>query len=256
MTTPQADPRRLSSTEITYLLAIVHLVRSAPDPVAARIARAAATAAAKRYRQRGVPWTDLADVYGVSVDELRQWRAEATTTPTRSAIRRPGTRATAPAVAGQFSFFAGNTQPNGNRFEQEAAQVRDHAHTLGTGFQYIPCVELQQINTGLERDRPLIAHLAAHTEQRSVFLSTQGEPMPVTFTMLVRTIRKSAFVPALIALNMCDSYTIAIDLNNSGYTVIGWPQRADDGQCQYFATSCIDRSHRASHSPTPSTWPP
>jgi hypothetical protein len=234
------DEGRLSSDDIRYLLAIAETVRISPDDTAAALARATAVHAAATYRHRGVPWSEIAVVYRITEEELRDWRATSTPIAHPPALSS-ATRPIAQPAARTWCFFAGNTEPNGNRFDQEAAQIRVSADSSGTRFEHFPCAEVHQIPESLDRCRPLVAHVAAHSHEGQIYLSTDGAPMPVVDRILRQAIRAAGFVPPLMLLNMCGSLGLAHTLNRDGYTTIGWPGSVDDGQCRLFA----DQLYRA-----------
>ncbi|HET8683564.1 MAG TPA: hypothetical protein VFM54_17105 [Micromonosporaceae bacterium] len=231
---PDENPR-LSNADITYLLTVVLAVQVAPDEAAARMAKASAARAAGEYRARGIHWRDIAIVYRITEEELREWRALAERMPEPPQWSARGRRG--PSVPSRsFCFLAGDTTRNGNHFDQEAGQVRDFVTAMALGFQYEPSVEIDQVTTILGRHKPMIAHIAAHAERSQVYLCRQGEAMPVTITTLGAAIRAASFVPPLTVLNMCEGYELAHRLYADGHTVISWPGTVNDSQCRLFAT--------------------
>lgn len=244
--------RALTADEWGFLAQCAVLIGTATNDADRDLAIATAVAAARRYRQEGVGWEEIADALGMEPAELRDWRGGASGVRKPAAGGRPRVamaprlqrrRGWTPAVLRWTALVAtGNAKVNGNDFAGEAAVIRQSLQPFGMIVIERFNIEIAEIRRELDESRPAVLHLAAHADFGAVHLSLDGAASGVLHTDLHRAIRSATVRPTLVVLNCCDSEMLARNLAALGAggdpgveAAVGWHGAVTDEQAQVFA---------------------
>jgi hypothetical protein len=239
------DPsRRLTIAEFALLRHYGDAVNQAADTAARELAVEVVLAIALVHRKQGVSWNELASGFGVHPRTLRRWRMRSG--PTRKPLPLPARTVAWPATltpgqpaagatANTIVFASGHPRPGGNEFSPEAAAVRARAEPCGVLVVEHGCVELGQIAALLAKHRPAVLHLAAHATFGGVVLALDSEPLVCPAAAVVEAVMQAGHRPALVVLNICDSFWDAQSLLASGVSAVAWAGKLEDRHAQVLS---------------------
>jgi hypothetical protein len=92
-------------------------------------------------------------------------------------------------------------------------------------------IEVGELASCLNRARPLLLHIAAHSQHGAVFLTRGGTPVSILHAHLGRALLAAAHRPSILVLNFCRSIALVTALEHAVPSIGCWPDGVDDGQC-------------------------
>ncbi|WP_327682263.1 hypothetical protein [Kitasatospora sp. NBC_00458] len=142
---------------------------------------------------------------------------------------------TATATTRIVLFLSGDPRPGQNDFGAEVALVRDTL--IGSAFEVFErtSVALPEICPALDRYRPAVLHIAAHSEFGGVRLVQGEDRLVIDHTLLSEQIARARHPPRIAVLNVCDSSDLGEAIAGTVGAVVSWPHTLTDGQAQAFS---------------------
>lgn len=130
----------------------------------------------------------------------------------------------------------GDAEPGSNRFDREAATIRQALELTAITVVERACVEPTEIARHLAEYRPAVLHLAAHTAYSAIGLAVQGTVQWVDQEDIGKIITQ-AHPPRLAVLNICSSRILAYNLISWCPSVLYWPDIVGDNQLRQFSNA-------------------
>jgi hypothetical protein len=163
------------------------------------------------YRRGGASLTELAHALSVEITALRSWLDQHAQTKPR--LLRPENLPDvwAPAAASNQALrtrgvlaCTGDKWPGGNDFATELAVIRDRVEPRFIMTERT-MIELAELPDCVDRTRPCVLHVAAHSQDGAVFLTNGGEPISVQHAHLAKALLLARHRPSILVLNFCGS---------------------------------------------------
>lgn len=186
--------------------------------------------------------TELARALGVEITVLRDWLDQHT--PKKRTENLPDIWAPAAATNQTLRTHdvlacTGDPRPGRNDFASELAVIRDRVEPRFIMTERT-MIELAELPDCVDRSRPAVLHVAAHSQDGALFLSHRGEPISIQHAHLVKALLLARHRPSILVLNFCGSLALHPHAQQVSTAVVCWPDRVNDKQCREFA----DRLYR------------
>lgn len=187
---------------------------------------------ARTYHRDRAGWPDIAQAAGIDLLLLREWLERNGPEPRRSHTLLDLTSRPSHGGASGSGVLActGHAEPAGNDFPRELAVIRSRVEPRHVLTERV-LLELAELPRCLERCRPRILHIAAHSVDGAVFLAQNAVPVSIRHGALTHTIGLARHRPAVVVLNFCDSIRLRNDIVRLGISALCWPSTANDTQC-------------------------
>lgn len=140
-------------------------------------------------------------------------------------------------AAPRVLFISGDPRPGRNDFGAEAACIRQVVGASYMQLTEMASVRLAEICPALDRYRPTVLHIAAHSSFGGIHLTQDSDSgdLCIAYETLCAEISRVRHPPRLAVLNFCGSTALADEMALAVTTVISWPHAVDDGQARTFA---------------------
>jgi len=147
----------------------------------------------------------------------------------------PGIGLLLPAgTAPRILFVSGDPRPGRNDFGAEAACIRQAVSASYMRLTEMASVGLAEICPALDKFRPTVLHIAAHSSFGGIHLTQDSRDLCVAYENLCTQISRVRHPPRLAVLNFCGSTALAAEMALTVASVISWPHTVDDGQARTF----------------------
>lgn len=184
------------------------------------------------YRRGGASLTEPARALSVEITVLRGWLDQHTHKKPRLPRTENLPDVWAPAAATNQALrthgvqaCTGDTRPGRNDFARELAVIPDRVQPRFIMTERT-MIDLAELPDCVDRSRPAVLHVAAHSQDGAVFLTNSAEPISVPHTHLVAALLLARHRPSM-ALHMHAQQVAA--------AIVCWPDRVNDKQCREFA---------------------
>lgn len=193
------------------------------------------------YRSGGASLIELARALSIEITVLRGWLDQHAQKEPRLLLPETLPDVWAPAVAANQALrnhgvlaCTGDGCPGGNDFARELAVIRDRVEPRFIMTERT-MIEITELPDCVDRTRPCVLHVAAHSQDGAVFLTNGGEPISVQHAHLVEALRLARHRPSILVLNFCGSLALHTQAQQVAAAVVCWPDRVNDKQCREFA---------------------
>jgi hypothetical protein len=166
------------------------------------------------YRRGGASLTELARTLGVEITVLRGWLDQHAQTKPRLLQTENLPDVWAPTAATNQALrthgvlaCTGDRCPGGNDFARELAVIRDRVEPRFIMTERM-MIELAELPDCVDRTRPCVLHVAAHSQDGAVFLTNGGEPISVQHAHLLAALLLARHRPPILILNFCGSLAL------------------------------------------------
>jgi hypothetical protein len=193
------------------------------------------------YRRGGASLTELARALSVEITVLRGWLDQHAQKEPR--LLRPESlpdvwspAAPTNQALGSQGVLActGDARPGGNDFARELAVIRDRVEPRFIVIERT-MIEVAELSDCVDRSRPAVLHVAAHSQDGAIFLTNSGKPISVQHAHLVEALLLARHRPSILVLNFCGSLALHVHAQQVAAAVVCWPDRVNDEQCREFA---------------------
>jgi len=193
------------------------------------------------YRAGGASLTELAHALGVEITVLRGWLDQHAQKPRPMRSKNPAdvwepAGATTDHPPGTHGVLActGDPLPGGNDFARELAVIRTRVEPRFSLTERT-MIEIDELPDYVDKCRPCVLHVAAHSQGGAVFLTNGGEPISLQHAHLVEALLFARHRPSILVLNFCGSLALYVAAQQIAVAVVCWPDRVNDKQCREFA---------------------
>lgn len=193
------------------------------------------------YRRGGASLTELARALSVEITVLRGWLDQHAHKKPRPLRPESLPDVWAPAAATTQALrthgvlaCTGHTCPGRNDFARELAVIPDRVQPRFIMTERT-LIELAELPDCVDRSRPAVLHVAAHSQDGAVFPTNSGEPISVQHAHLVEALLFARHRPSILVLNFCGSLALHVPAQQVAAAVVCWPDRVNDKQCRELA---------------------
>jgi hypothetical protein len=193
------------------------------------------------YRRGGASLTELARALSVEIMVLRGWLDQHTQKEPRLLRPQNLPDVWAPAAATNQALHphgvlacTGDARLGHNDFATELAIIRDRVEPRFSMTERT-MIEIAELPDYVDRSRPAVLHVAAHSQDSAIFLTNSGEPSSIEYTHLVDALLSARHRPSILVLNFCGSLAVDAHARQLADAVVCWPGLVNDKQCQDFA---------------------
>lgn len=131
--------------------------------------------------------------------------------------------------------LTGDPRRGANVFDLEVAAIRRQLVPGLVTSQHLAMVELGEVAAAIDRARPLVLHVCAHSGCGGVVLSSHGREHIVDPVEVANAIDRADYRPACVVLGFCRSDLVASQVARTVPAVISWPSELSDEQGTCFA---------------------
>jgi transposase-like protein len=168
-----------------------------------------------------------------------------------TSVAAPTSAAALPARPGVL-VLTGDPRRGGNVFDVEVAVIRQSLLPKLITPQHLAMIELGEIASAIDRERPVILHVSAHNGPGGVVLSRHSRTHLVDPVEVANAIARADHQPTCLVLAFCGSRLIATQLSRTIPAIISWPADLADehGVCfadEFYRCLAAERSVRRAY---------